>query len=265
MKLPEYEWVQFAKAPLKLVVGQVRFTTLLRFEQKSFIAGFQEAVRDDYPKVARESTITLQVSPAGIDRNASEALWRLSSRDNLWSVVIGESSLTLESRQYSSMQDFLDRFSRILEAAKASLEISDRLRLGLRYVNEFRHPDARDIVHWRGLLNPEFVGFEASNLLDGHVIHVFHDIQIQRPDGVLAIRHGLLDGYIVAPLFQQRPDTARFYLLDLDYYDTTEGELDIPIILEQMRGYNDIIYRFFRWTLGSEAYNYLEPLNAQRS
>src|SRR5450759_2423427 len=107
MKLPEYEWVQFAKAPLKLVVGQVRFTTLLRFEQKSFIAGFQEAVRDDYPKVARESTITLQVSPAGIDRNASEALWRLSSRDNLWSVVIGESSLTLESRQYSSMQDFL--------------------------------------------------------------------------------------------------------------------------------------------------------------
>jgi len=51
MRLPEYEWVQFAKTPLKLVVVQVRFTTLLRFEQKSFIAGFQEAIRDDYPKM----------------------------------------------------------------------------------------------------------------------------------------------------------------------------------------------------------------------
>lgn len=263
--LPEYEWVQFAKTPLKLVIGQVRFTTLLRFEQKSFIANFQEAVRDDYPKVARESTVTLQISPAGVDQNSGEFLWRLSSRDNHWSVVLGESSLTLESRRYSSMQDFLERFGRILEAAKDSLEISDRLRLGLRYVNEFRYPDASDIADWRALLNPEFVGFEASSLLDGHVSHIFHDVQIQRPDGILAIRHGLLDGFVIAPLPQQQPDTGRFYLLDLDYYDTAECELDIPEVLKQMYNYNTIIYRFFRWTLGKELYNYLEPLNAQRS
>jgi uncharacterized protein (TIGR04255 family) len=98
MKLPEYEWVQLAKTPLKLVVGQVRFTTLLRFEQNSFIAGFQEAIRGEYPKVARESTVTLQLSPAGVHQDGSEGLWRFSSRDNLWSVVLGETSLTLEAR-----------------------------------------------------------------------------------------------------------------------------------------------------------------------
>lgn len=180
MKLPEYEWVRFANSPLKLVVGQVRFPTLLRFEQNSFVASFQEAVRDDYPKVARESTVTLQISPAGVDRNSNGFLWRLSSRDNFWSVVLGESSLTLESRRYSSMQDFLERFGRVLEAAKDSLEISDRLRLGLRYINEFRYPSASDIADWRELelLNSEFLGFEASSLLDGHINHVFHDVQI---------------------------------------------------------------------------------------
>lgn len=265
MKLPEYEWVQFAKNPLKLVVGQIRFTTLLRFEQKSFIADFQEAVRDEYPKVAREASVAIQISSAGVSQDAGEFLWRLSSRDNLWSVVIGETSLTLESRKYSSMQDFLERFNRILEAAKDTLEISDRLRLGLRYVNEFSYPDARDIVDWRSLLKPEFVGFEASSLLDGHLTHMFQDIQIKRQDGVLAIRHGLLEGSIVAPLPQQQINSGRFYLLDLDYYDMTECELDVLATLNQMRNYNDIMYRFFRWTLEDVLYNYLEPLNAQGS
>jgi len=163
------------------------------------------------------------------------------------------------------MQDFLDRFSQILEAAKNNLEISDRLRIGLRYVNEFRYPNAKDIADWRSLLNPDFVGFEASSLLEGHVNHMFQDVQIKRSDGVLAIRHGLLDGFVVAPLPQEQPDSGRFYLLDLDYYDMSEYELDIPATLVQMQKYNDIIYRFFRWTLGDELYNYLEPLNAQRS
>lgn len=262
MKIPEYEWVQFAKSPLKLVVGQVRFTTILRFEQKSFIAAFQQAIRDEYPKISREPTITLQILPTGISQSPGESQWRFSSRDNLWSVVLGESSLTLESRKYSSMKDFKERFGRILKAAKDTLEISDRLRLGLRYINEFRYSDARDIADWRGLLNPEFVGFDASSLLDGHVAHMFQDVQIQRSNGILAIRHGLLNGFVVPPLPQQQSDSGPFYYLDLDYYDMTECELNIPSTLDQMQAYNNIMYGFFRWTIGKILYEHMEPQNA---
>ncbi len=42
MTLPEYEWIQFRMSPLRLVIGQVRFTIMPLFERKSFIAGFQE-------------------------------------------------------------------------------------------------------------------------------------------------------------------------------------------------------------------------------
>ena len=63
MKLPEYEWVQFRKAPLRLVIGQLRFTIMPRFGQDAFIAGFQEAIRSSYPKVAREAAVTYQLSP----------------------------------------------------------------------------------------------------------------------------------------------------------------------------------------------------------
>src|SRR5260221_11257347 len=118
MKILDYEWVQFAKSPLKLVIGQVRFTTLLRFEQRSFIAAFQQAIRDEYPKISREPTVTLQILPTGISQSPGESQWRLSSRDSLWSVVLGESSLTLESRKYSSMKDFKKPFGQILNAAK---------------------------------------------------------------------------------------------------------------------------------------------------
>src|SRR6266849_4159858 len=115
MKLPEYERVQFRKAPLRLVIGQVRFTIMPRFEQKAFIAGFQETVRSDYPRVSREPIVTYQISPTGINPSPGETLWRFSTRDNRWAVVVGESAVTLEAWGYASMNEFLKRFRAILE------------------------------------------------------------------------------------------------------------------------------------------------------
>ena len=265
MELPEYKWVQFRKAPLRLVIGQIRFTIMPRFEQKSFIAGFQEAVRSEYPRVSREPTVTYQLSPTGINPSAGETLWRFSSRDNRWAVVIGESAITLEARGYTSMRDFLERFRFLLETANETLEVTDRLRLGLRYINEIRYPKAENFAEWRTLLNPEFVGFEASSLLDGRVNHTLQEIQVERFDGVFSIRHGLLNGAVVAPLPQEQLAGGRFYLIDLDYYDMTECDLDISATIKQMQDYNDVMYRFFRWTLNETLYNYLEPINDQRS
>ena len=264
MELPEYEWVQFRKAPLRLVIGQIRFTIMPRFEQKSFIAGFQEAVRSEYPRVSREPTVTYQLSPTGINPSLGETLWRFSSRDNHWAVVVGESAITLEARGYTSMRDFLERFSFLLETANETLEVTDRLRLGLRYINEIRYPKAENLAEWSRLLNSEFVGFEASSLLDGRVDHTLQEIQVERPDGVFSIRHGLLNGAVVVSLPQEQLASGRFYLIDLDYYDNIEHDLDIPAIVKQMQDYNDVIYRFFRWTLSKKLYDYLEPIHAQR-
>jgi len=265
MELQKYEWVQFKKAPLRLVIGQIRFGIMPLFEQKTFIASFRDALRSIYPKISREPTVSYQVSPTGVSSSPGETVWRFSSRDTLWSVVIGESSLTLETRNYLSMNDFLKRFNQILEAATQTLEVTDRLRIGLRYVNEIRYPDAVTLSKWRSLLNPEFVGFDAATLLDGNVDHTLQETQLQRLNGILAIRHGLLKGTVVAPAPQELSVNEKFYLIDLDYYDTTECDLDIPGTISQMRDYNEVISRFFRWTLSETLYNYLEPTYAKRS
>ncbi len=265
MNLPEYEWVRFKKTPLKMVIGQVRFTIIPRFHQEGFTGDFQEAVYPDYPRVSREQTVTYQLSPTGASTSPGEIVWRFSTRDNLWSVIVGESAISLETRQYSSMVDFIERFQRVLEIAGETLDIKDRLRLGLRYINEVRYPQAESLVDWRTLLNSEFVGFEASELLGGQVKHTLQEIQIERTNGTLAVRHGLLEGAVVVPLNQEIPTERHFYLIDLDYYDVREYGLDIPATLEQMREYNDIMYRFFRWTLGERLYSFLEPINEQQS
>jgi uncharacterized protein (TIGR04255 family) len=259
MTLPEYPWVQFKKAPLRLVIGQVRFTIMPRFEQKAFIAGFQEATRSEYPRVSRESAVTYQLSLTGISPNLGEILWRFSSRDNKWAVVVGEAAITLESREYPSMNEFLRRFESLLKVGRETLEITDRLRLGLRYINEIRYPNAESLSEWRKLLKPEFVCLDTSNLLGGQVHRTLQEIQVERPDGILAIRHGLLSGVTVVP--QESPTNEPFYLIDLDYYDTTELDLDIPVTIKQMRDYNDIMYRFFRWVLSDTLYTYLEPID----
>jgi uncharacterized protein (TIGR04255 family) len=263
MGLPQNERIQFKKSPLRLVIGQIRFTIMPRFEQKGFIADFQEAIRADYPKTSREAVVTYQLSPRGINSDTNNTAWRFSSKDLQWAVIINEAALTLEARNYRSINDFIDRFQHLLEAAQEVLEITDCLRLGLRYINELRYPAAETLADWQGLLNPELVGFDAAQLLSGQLNHTLQEIQISRPDGTFAIRHGLLNGAAVPPLPKEEPGGGRFYLLDLDYYDNNEYDLDIPDILKKMRNYNEITSRFFRWTLNEKLFTYLEPENVK--
>jgi uncharacterized protein (TIGR04255 family) len=265
MSLPRQEWVQFKKSPLRLVIGQLRFTIMPRFEQKGFIADFQEALRADYPKASREAVVTYQLSPTGINSNASETAWRFSSKDLQWAVVINEAALTLETRDYRSMHDFINRFQHLLEVAQETLEITDRLRLGLRYINEVRYPGAETLGDWQKLLNPQLIGFDAANLLSGQINHTLQEIQISRSDGTFAIRHGLLNGTAVPSLPKEQPIGGRFYLIDLDYYDTDEYDLHISDTVEKMRNYNEVISNFFRWTLSENLYNHLEPNNVRYS
>jgi uncharacterized protein (TIGR04255 family) len=261
MALPEYDRVLFRKAPLKLVVGQVRFPVLPRFAADGFIAPLAEALRSDYPRLSREYQQEFQLTPQGMQQKQGDTLWRLSTRDKSWSVVVAETALTLEVSQYLSIGEFLPRLERALEAAKTYLDVSERSRLGLRYVNELRHPDAQTLDGWAKLLRPEFVGFEASDLLEGRVEQSIQHMRVARPDGTLAIRHGLLNSSSSQVGEDQSSAGDPFYLIDLDYYDDTECELDVVETIDQVRHYNDTLYRFFRWTLSEQLFEVLEPTN----
>jgi uncharacterized protein (TIGR04255 family) len=262
MSLPAYPRVIFAKSPLRLVLGQVRFPLLFRFNEKPFLAPFQEAIQPEYPRVAQEQQVALKISAKGVEP-AGEFLWRFSDRDANWSVLLGEGALTLESRYYTNIDDFIGRFEKVMAAGVEQLGIKDRTRLGLRFVNELRSSGADSLSNWAELLNPKFVGFAGADLLRGIVEQSFHEIRSKPSDGNLVIRHGLLSGTTIEPRPGDAPESSlagKFYLVDLDYFDDTECSFDIGATARQLRTYNEVLYQFFRWTLDKgKLYQQLEP------
>jgi uncharacterized protein (TIGR04255 family) len=262
MSLPSYKREILGKSPLRLVLGQIRFPLLFRFNEKPFLAPFQEAIQPDYPRVSSEQQTVIKFSAKGVEPTTGESLWRFSDRQRNWSVILGESALTLESRRYSDIDDFLGRFEKLLSAAMNHLGIEDRTRVGLRFVNELHSPDADTLSQWTELLNPKFVGYAGADLLDGKVEHAFHDIRCKRSDGTLVIRHGLLTGTTVEPRpgEEASSEQGRFYLIDFDYFDEEQRELDIATTMQQLRAYNESMYQLFRWALDKGSlYSQLDP------
>jgi uncharacterized protein (TIGR04255 family) len=260
--LPQYGRVLFGKSPLRLVIGQVRFPALFRFSEKPFLAAFQKAIQPQYPRAAQENQIAVKFSAGKGVEPMGETLWRFNDREGAWSVVLGEGALTLESRRYTSVNDFLARFEVLLRAASEHLGIEERLRLGFRFINEIRATGANKLTDFAPLLNPKFVGFGgAPELLEGDVEQAFHDIRSRRPNGFFVIRHGLLTGTTVQPRAgDPPPESGPFYMIDLDYFDERETSLDINATIEQMRVYNEEMYQFFRWALDKgQLYATLEP------
>lgn len=261
MALPKARRVLFRKAPLKLVIAQVQFPVLPRWGERGYIGAFSDAIQAEYPRRARLDQMSIQVTPQGIRPDPRQELWRFTSRDHLWAVVVGETAITLEVRGYSAIDEFLNRFKRVLVAGSETLDFGECTRIGLRYVNEVRVPGADTLGDWRRLLRPEFVGFAGGDLLDGSVEHMLQEVRVKRPDGTFAVRHGFLSGTVVEPLPGESPVTGRFYLIDMDYYDTAERTLDVEAIAGQMKQYNAVMYDFFCWTLGEALYEALEPVD----
>jgi uncharacterized protein (TIGR04255 family) len=259
MQLPEYEVVVFKRAPLRLMVGQLGFPILPRFDQPGFVGQVADSLKQDYPGLTRDHQVTVQVTPTGVDQGPGETIWRFTSRDKVWSIALGESALTLEARDCSSVEDFIARFDRVLRAAREHLGVAERTRLSLRYVNEMRHHGGETLAGWSRLLRPELLGFAATDLLGGTVEHMIQEVRVQRDDGILAIRHGLLTGSVLDSPPEHAPARGRFYLIDMDCYDETESVLDVERALAQIRGFDNVMYRFFRWTLGDALFEYLEP------
>jgi uncharacterized protein (TIGR04255 family) len=262
MALKKVRSHRFKNSPLRLVVCQLRFPLLLRIAVADLVAEFHDSISTEYPDAAREKQFSFELSAEGVaPKGAAEVLFRFSDRDSAWSVVLGESQLTLECRKYTDHSELLSRFERLLKAAVDVFDIKRRSRLGLRYVNEFRQSGYATMQEWGKLLNKDFAGFSTSAFPEP-VSRTFHEMQVDRPDATFVIRHGLLHGTTVPPQASTSAETGPFYLLDLDHFIVEDAPLDVPTILATLRDWEAHSFSFFSWTLTETLRAALEPNNA---
>lgn len=249
LRFPTVSNVVFRRAPLVVVLCQVRFPPIYALLANAAVAGFQEAIRSIYPVSRQEEGAELKLTPGSVEAVRRAPIWRFSDSDGLWTVSLATDFVGLETPSYTHFGDFAERFEFVVDALHRTVHPADSVRVGLRKVNDLTHPDVTEPRHWRKLLNPALLGLLSDDAIPGSVGFAMSDLRLVDDRGdELAIRHGVV------------PDNQRAYRLDLDY-STARG---LPIraasgLSELLHEFAESETGFFMWTLTPEMHSFLEP------
>lgn len=260
--LPPYEPEQLHNTPLALVVAQVRFPPVLSIQTDDrSLAHFQDLIRDRYPFVFIGQQIGLNVGPQGIEQQQPPGrIYQFADAKREWAVSLAADSVALEARHYTTYDDFSPRIMSLIAAVKEVYRVSERTRLGLRYINEIRHPDASTVADWMPLLRHELLGLAARREIAPSIKSTVQELSLNLQRGGLTIRHGYVpQGTTVAPFpGEQILNAGPFYLLDFDTFDEQSQALDDFTLDELLRSYNHTMFQLFRWLVQDPLYDYLK-------
>jgi uncharacterized protein (TIGR04255 family) len=236
----DYARRKYGSNYLRLVLCQIQFPILMRFDEPAFQGSLQEALRVEYPRVQQEQQIAVTMGlGGGLVSSPAGAQWRYQDLDGAWSVVLQRNFAGLETSRYDDYEDFEQRLSRLLQAlAQHGITVCERL--GLRYINEFRHADGARPSDWKILLREDLLGIASEELLDGRIEHAVQDIRTTRVDGTLVMRHGFVNG---------GDGRGPYYLLDLDHFREGPRDYDEEAVLREARTFHETISRVFEMTL----------------
>ncbi len=250
------------RLPLVLALCQVQFPAVLRIADKDFAAIFQEQIRHRYPIFGAEPQMQFVLGPQGVQAMPASTQLRFSDPEGAWSIVLSTTSLTIENRAYLSIDDFASRLQDILAALSAQLRPAFVDRIGLRYINEIRVPQAESAYSWNGLINDWLLGPLSSHFAeDVEVEQAVQEIRLTRGENRrTALRHGFLGaGTTVPPPQGGQPPSGPFYLLDLDHSVTGRSSFSESKIIEHVMEANAFNWTLFRRALSDKLFNLFEP------
>lgn len=140
LDIPIVEHEVFPNPPLKAMLGQIRFPTVLRIADLASLAPFQEAIRGDFPVFREEQQLSLVVGPQGPQAPQIQRAWRFVTANQGWSFLLTPDAVTLEADVafgYTSYEEFSRRFRGVWQAIADQFGPAQVSRQGLRYVDHF--------------------------------------------------------------------------------------------------------------------------------
>lgn len=140
----QYPHYKLHKDPLSLVLCQIRFSKVRRMPE--FIPQIHDLLRkegfpEDVSATVQQVVITPGNKPEITERKQDE----FRSKDNQWSLTIGEDMLALVTTAYDRFEGFASRLKRSLEVIDQIAEIHHGMinRIGLRYVDVIDVPEGK--------------------------------------------------------------------------------------------------------------------------
>lgn len=242
--------VVFGDAPLKTVLSQIRFSPILALMTSAGVAGFQAALRDDYPLFLDPvRSANVQVSSTSIGLEAPPPVWRLGDAERHWTVGLAVDFVSLETNQYTDIGEFLDRFGIVLAALRTTLRPSDSVRVGLRKVNFFKSPVSEQTTSLAGIIRPELLGPLAVPAFPAPIAGNASQLEFSDEENMLVVRYGL-----------GSDDDQVGFVLDMDYSTERPYQVDgNEDIIGLLRYYSQGMTSFFHWAVEANHKATLKP------
>lgn len=245
------EEIRLNHAPLVRVLAQARFEHLSLFMKPDPIAPFVQEISVEYPLLKEAHELQVVVGPTGVSQEPStNLLWQARSHDSAWTVTISNGSLAVETSQYQSRDDFIERFMRVLRAFTATLGTPPSTRLGIRYTNQV-NVDSIDPGQLSSLIRADAKGGLAIPVRqNAELRHSITDALFAIGDRFVQGRWGVLPpGTVLDPALQPLP--AKAWILDLDsFMEATDVFVNVQD--GKIRGLAEQAYRLFRWLITNE-------------
>lgn len=240
--------VRLARTPLKTMLCQAKFPVRSEFAAPVAPSKIHEILARRLPRLVQEPQATLVVAGSGVQAQSS-TIWRLTTFDQTWSVLLAQDAVTVETTAYVDWADFRARFAETLDAVNQVVQLSARERIGLRYVNEIR---AGANPNWVDYINRDLLGWTADLALTQDLALHVSEARFAVDEYLAILRYGVVRQVI--PSTEAAPP---FFLLDIDCADNRPAPFDLEASLEMVDRFNEAIWRVFRWSL---AENYFKQL-----
>jgi len=183
--------------------------------------------------------------------------WQLASADGTSLVVITADMVRLQTAQYARWSEtIIGPLTEVLTAAGDELTPSLVQRVGVRFINRFRDPDARTAAAWAGRIDDAVLGPVHHQLLGPKIRSSQSQLEIDLgPAQGAVVRHGAF------------PDAALqgavSYLLDIDVFNNASTTPDAAAICAVATQLDRTAFSLFEQITTSALRATLDPIAAE--
>lgn len=247
--------VHLPNTPLALVLAQVRFPTILTINKPDVVADFQEALRGTYPHLNREEVRDVDLTRDEPDVSKA-TIWRLADRERpaSWRVSLASDFVALETKDYTSREDFLARLREVVANVEEHFRPADAKRVGMRYVDQLTGNAVGrigELVHPSilGLLQP---GETSAAALRDSAVHLVTQAQLLAAEGVIQGRWGNLPPNTTHDPSVLEPANEPTWVLDLDMFTQATMPFEADMLADKAECFARRLYSVFRHMVTDE-------------
>lgn len=196
LDLPSPNTERLARSPLELVVCQIRHEHNPAAADPKRAVGVHDALRVRYEVLEEQNAqdLTLAAGPTGLQAITGDTSrgWKFHDADQSWSLVMMPEFFALETTKYDDWEDFRERLAEAGAAVADALDISLEQRIGLRFIDQIRHPDVSAPQDWRAWIDERLLGPLLHPNVGGAVTAAQQVLRIDDGAGhSMIVRHGL--------------------------------------------------------------------------